>query len=235
MKGSNYSKKRVSNNKQIERALASISVKQNLSISERENDRARDYNNFIDNDNYSPTLQKFEREANIKKRNVTSSNYLQWLQDNEKRYGNSSFYHMQWTSNNLGDEHKKIFDFINSEIDENINVESNDEKNVLKTLQTNYTDAQLKKLYKLLIEGNYISGTKENDFIYFFSGKPLKGIKKIKWKKSKSKAAYLLEKICLNLKLLTANHCIETNQKGLRSNNKKGAYNDIEVIIKSIL
>lgn len=104
-----------------------------------------------------------------------------------------------------------------------------------KTVQTKLDEPQLRKLFKELIAGKYISQkTKENDFVYFFSGKPLNGIRKIKWLKKKSDAMYLLDRISINLNLTTANNCIETDKKGLDSNNRSKVYNPIDEILNQL-
>lgn len=105
---------------------------------------------------------------------------------------------------------------------------------ILNTMQTYYTPKKLKKLYELLIKDNLIIETKENDFIYFFSGLPLISMPKIYWNASKKKAFYLLRKICTNFSLLTVNNCIKTNYKSFNHNDtspKKG-YQEIDVILK---
>jgi hypothetical protein len=102
-----------------------------------------------------------------------------------------------------------------------------------KTLQTNYTSEQIKKLLELLIGGNYIKQINENNFIYFFSGKPLNGIPKIYWNKSKRLAVNLLDKICMNPSFTTVNNCIQTKYKKFDSNDRpKRDFNEIEGIIK---
>jgi hypothetical protein len=101
------------------------------------------------------------------------------------------------------------------------------------TLNTNYTHNQLRKLYNLLLEKKYIKAINENDFIYFFSGKPLNNIPKIFWVKSKGMVIYMLEKICLNFSLSAANNCIQTNRKKLDSNDRtKTGYQEIDDILK---
>ncbi|MEP6466169.1 MAG: hypothetical protein ABJB05_07670 [Parafilimonas sp.] len=106
--------------------------------------------------------------------------------------------------------------------------------NTGKTLQTLYDAEQLKNLRKALITRNYIDEIKENDFIHLLSYKAVNEARKMKWKKSKSEAVYLLDCICIDLKFSTANKCIETNLKGLDSNNRKGKYNDIDNILKTL-
>ncbi len=104
-----------------------------------------------------------------------------------------------------------------------------------KTLQSILSQEQLKKLYKLLIEDKYIIRTKENDFIYFFSGKPLSDIPKIHWDKSKKLAVNLLDNICVNFSFPVANNCIKTNHKKLDSNDRpKRDFNEIIVLLKRI-
>ena len=217
----------------VEKAIGLLILKSGTKDAERESQQTSQRKKCIDDGDYSQTLQKFEREASIKKAKLTTGQYLQWLQDNEKRYGNSSFYHIQWSSNNLGDEHKKIFDFINKEIDENLNFNDDSKK---KTLLSKFSEEQLKILYKSLLEGEYISKqTKENTFIYNLSGEPLKGIPKIKWEKSKKKAVYLLDKTCVTFSFKTMNNCIETKFKDFDSNDrKKIGFSEIEDILEAI-
>lgn len=128
-----------------------------------------------------------------------------------------------------------FYDYLKSSL---LSLKPNEDKQPKITLQTNLTPEQLKALHKALIAGNYIaSNTKEIDFIYLLSGKPLNGMSKIKWmrKKPKSEAMYLLDKICLNLNLTTANNCIETDKKALDSNNRTDISNPrISEILESI-
>ena len=104
----------------------------------------------IDKDNYLPNLQDFKTEAKIEKLNLTIPQYLRWLRNEVKRYGNSSHYHIQWTDSNVGDEHRKIFVFINDEIEKNIKVVegesiADDWKKVIKIeLHNRVTDIELK-------------------------------------------------------------------------------------------
>jgi hypothetical protein len=105
----------------------------------------------------------------------------------------------------------------------------------LRTLQTNYSPVQLKILYDQLIQGRFIKTAQENDFIYFFSGNPLINLSKIHWIKSKKMLYYLLQKICINFSLPTANNCIKTNYKLLDYNDKPlQGYRSIDEIIKTL-
>jgi hypothetical protein len=106
------------------------------------------------------------------------------------------------------------------------------QERIVNTMQTNYTTEQLKKLYELLIKDKYIIETNENDFIYFFSGKPLINMPKIYWNASKKKAFYLLTKICINFSLPTVNKCIKTNYKPLDHNDNSPGYQEIDDILK---
>ncbi len=102
------------------------------------------------------------------------------------------------------------------------------------TLQTKYDPEQLKKLRKALLEGKYITDIKEDVFVYLLSGKALNNMPKIKWKKSKNEAVYLLDNICIEFYFSTANNCIETFSKGLDSNNRKNKYHEIDNILKTL-
>lgn len=105
------------------------------------------------------------------------------------------------------------------------------------TMQTNLSEEQLKKLRNELIISGYIKEIKENDFIYFFSGKPLKIMEKIKWQKAISVGDYLLRKVCLGFSYPVVNNCIETkNHEKFDSNKrtKKSGYNEIDVLLELI-
>lgn len=111
--------------------------------------------------------------------------------------------------------------------------EENGSANLL-TLKTNLTEDQLKKLHKKLNE-KYIKTISENNFVHLLTSKPINGIDKIKWLKTKTMAVYLFDKICLDFSFSILNKCVEKNNSGFDHNNRsKVKFDDIEEILKSI-
>ncbi len=84
---------------------------------DRENKKQLIFDTFIDkNVNYCQTLEDFKEKAEVEKITIDSKSYLKFLRVNKELYGNSAFYHIQFTSNNIGDEHLKIKQFCGEEI-----------------------------------------------------------------------------------------------------------------------
>jgi len=112
-------------NNYIAQAMAVKLTEAKLKEDRREIERANDYKALIDSDNYSPSIEKFGREAIITKMNFTKPEYLLWLQNNEKRYANSTLFYTKWGGSTLtlADEHRAIFEYINSEIEAGLMVE----------------------------------------------------------------------------------------------------------------
>lgn len=116
------------------------------------------------------------------------------------------------------------------------NIDTGKDAEVKVTLKTIYNEDQLKKLFIALMAGKYIAeNTKENDFIYIFSGKTIDMITRIKWKESKKKAIYLLDKICNSFSFDTVNNCIESKFKSFDYNDRPiTGYSEIDNILKTL-
>jgi hypothetical protein len=97
---------------------------------ESEITRKNIYESHIDKDfNYSRTLKDFKEKAEIEKRSSNEGQHLKFLRACKETYGNSCFYHTQYTDSSLGDEHKAIKDFCSREIDAILKPSSSDELN----------------------------------------------------------------------------------------------------------
>ncbi|MBC7488396.1 MAG: hypothetical protein H7282_16785 [Cytophagaceae bacterium] len=107
-------------------------VNANLKKQAEESEIARKnlYESHIDKDfNYSRTLKDFKEKAEIEKRASNETQYLKFLRSCKETYGNSSFYHTQYTRSLLGDEHKTIMVFCSQEIDAILKYSSSDKLN----------------------------------------------------------------------------------------------------------
>jgi hypothetical protein len=80
-------------------------------------DRRKCAETYIDpNFSYTRTLEDFKEKAEIERRNLDENVYLRFLRNCKEVYGNSAFYHIQWTNSNIGDEHAAIKKFASEEI-----------------------------------------------------------------------------------------------------------------------
>ena len=102
---------------------------------EREQQRKRDFNLLIDKKyHYSPTIEDFKEELAV--RITDTKNWLLWLRETKKIYGNAKFYYLVWGARGTGFDrlelYTAIFNLINQEINNALPVLSIKQKTLAK-------------------------------------------------------------------------------------------------------
>jgi len=111
---------------------------------------------------------------------------------------------------------------------------------LLRTFNTSYTPSQLKTIRKNLITEKIISNITEDDFLYLFTGLPIKeNMTQLNWKKSVSFAHFFLSKVVycgVNFDTKQVKQCITfPDGKELDSNSKSRSQYKNEEILQRIL
>ena len=91
---------------------------------EAENKKKKDFENLVDNDNYSPTLEDFKEGALIEKKNCDTNEYLKHLRAEKLRYANYSKYCLHYDDSNKYEILKSIVEFISEEITNDLKIEA---------------------------------------------------------------------------------------------------------------
>jgi hypothetical protein len=73
--------------------------------------------------NYARTLEEFKIDARVEQLNQTNAKYLEFLNISMKIYGNSAFYHTQYTDSRIGNEHSLISRYCKEELSKLFNGE----------------------------------------------------------------------------------------------------------------
>ena len=74
---------------------------------------------FLNDYNYSPTIEDFEEELSIQKENPSRFEFKLWLRETKKIYTNAKFYYLKWGANGGIDReplYKRILDSIEREL-----------------------------------------------------------------------------------------------------------------------
>lgn len=220
----NYLKNLLNPRNYIAEAMAMKSTEARLIDERREAERANERNIFIDADNYSPTLEDFKEDSTIQKLNSSKPEYLKYLRIEKKRYTNSRHYHIKWTESNIGNEHGKIVEFINIEIEAGLSEKSNKqhapgEPQTLKEIFLN--DDAFAEAVKALITIKAIDNNNKN-----LIGTKLKGVLQV-WVKilrtDRQKLEHISDQtltILLNKHFPGLNISEKTNGKHFRNYNK---------------
>ncbi len=92
-----------------------------------ESDRIKYFNAYIDSKyNYSPTIQDFEEELDVKKRIKNQNEYLDFLRETKKIYSNANSYYTIWgargTGVDRGELYTDILKLINKEIGNSLQI-----------------------------------------------------------------------------------------------------------------
>jgi hypothetical protein len=99
-----------------------MKTKMEIKDKEAELDRIKCFNTYIDKEyNFSPTIQDFNQELAVNKRAKGENEYLVFLRETKKIYGNANHYYTIWgargTGNDKGELYTAILKLINDELD----------------------------------------------------------------------------------------------------------------------